>query len=73
MAWQQDALVVEIIRPATREITAVDVLLGALSLAGVMAIIAVPLGLLAGWVLIRRTRRRRPEDDHMPSIQHPRP
>ncbi len=71
MAWQQDAFVVEIIRPETPELTVVDVLVGALSLAGVLAFVALPLGLLAGWYMIRWTKRRRPETDHMPSIQHP--
>jgi len=71
VAWQQDAFIVEIIRPETPELTVVDVLVGALSLAGVLAFVALPLGLLAGWYMIRWTRHRRPESDHMPSIQHP--
>lgn len=71
MAFQQDPFIVEIIRPAAEELTVVDVLVGALSLAGVLGLIALPLGALAGWAFIRRRRSRRPEDDHMPSIQHP--
>ncbi len=60
--------IVEIIRPATEELTVVDVLVGALSLAGVFAVAAVPLGIAAGYILIRRNRRRRPESNHMPHI-----
>jgi ABC-type phosphate transport system permease subunit len=72
VAWQQqDAFVVEIIRPETPEVTVVDLLVSSLGLAGVLALVAVPLGLLAGWWLIRRSKRHRPEADHMPSIQHP--
>jgi ABC-type phosphate transport system permease subunit len=71
VAWQQDAFVVEIIRPQTPEITVVDVLVNALGLSVVLALVTLPLGAIAGWFLIRRMRRRRPEDDHMPSIQHP--
>lgn len=71
MAWQQDAFVVEIIRPETPELTVVDVLVGSLGLAGALAVAAIPLGALVGWLLIRRSRRHRPETDHMPSIQHP--
>ncbi|HQX81714.1 MAG TPA: hypothetical protein PKW63_08150 [Vicinamibacterales bacterium] len=60
--------IVEIIRPATEELTVVDVLVGALSLAGVFAIAAVPLGIVAGYLLIQWNRRRRPESSHMPHI-----
>lgn len=70
MAWQQDAFVVEIIRPETPELTVVDVLVGSLGLAGLLAVVALPLGALVGWLLIRRTRRHRPEEQHMPSITH---
>lgn len=69
MAWQQpDPFIVEIIRPETPEVTVVDVLVGSLGLAGALALVALPLGLLAGWLLIRRKQRHRPEDDHMPPI-----
>lgn len=71
MAFQPDPFIVEIIRPATEEITVVDVLVGSLSLAGVLGLLALPLGAIAGWLLIRWKQRRRPDDDHMPSIQHP--
>jgi len=71
VAFQQDPFIVEIIRPATDEITVVDVLVGSLGVAGALALAALPLGALAGWLLIRWKQRRRPEDDHMPSIQHP--
>jgi ABC-type phosphate transport system permease subunit len=59
VAWQQpEPFVVEIIRPETPEVTVVDVLVGSLGIAGILAAIAIPLGLLAGWWLIRRSRRR---------------
>ncbi|MCC7184651.1 MAG: hypothetical protein IT185_00315 [Acidobacteria bacterium] len=64
-----DSFIVEIIRPETAEVTVVDVLVGALGLAGALALVAIPLGLLAGWWLIRRKQRHRPDDDHMPSIR----
>jgi ABC-type phosphate transport system permease subunit len=60
--------IVEIIRPPTEELSVVDVLVGALSLAGVFALAAVPLGLVAGYFLIQWNRRRRPESSHMPHI-----
>ncbi len=70
VAWQQpEPFIIEIIRPETAEVTVVDVLVGSLGLAGALAVVALPLGLLAGWLLIRRKQRHRPEDDHMPSIR----
>jgi len=64
-----DSFIVEIIRPETAEVTVVDVLVGSLSLAGILAFVALPLGLLVGWLLIRRQQRHRPDEDHMPSIR----
>lgn len=60
--------IVEIIRPPTEELTVVDVLVGALGLAAVIALAAVPLGVLTGYLLIRWNRLRRPESSHMPHI-----
>lgn len=72
VAWQQpEPFIVEIIRPETAEVTVVDVLVGSLGLAGALAAVAIPLGLFAGWLLIRRKQRHRPDDDHMPSIRRP--
>lgn len=70
MFQPQDAqpFIVEIIRPPAQETTVADVLIGAFGLAGVFALAAVPLGLVAGYLLIRWNARRRPEDDHMPHI-----
>ncbi|GMV23349.1 MAG: hypothetical protein AMXMBFR57_32980 [Acidimicrobiia bacterium] len=64
----QDPFIVEIIRPETPELTVVDVLVGSLGIAGLLAFIALPLGALAGWWLIRRSRRRGLRSD-APSIQ----
>lgn len=64
----QDPFIVEIIRPQTPELTVVDVLVGSFGIAGLLAFIALPLGALAGWGLIRRSRRRGLSSD-APSIQ----
>lgn len=60
--------IVEIIRPKTPETTVVDVLVGSFGIAGILAAIAIPLGLLVGWWLIRRSRRRGLAND-VPHIQ----
>lgn len=60
--------IIEIIRPPAEETTIVDVLVGSLGLAGALAVAALPLGLVAGYLLIRWNARRRPESAHMPHI-----
>lgn len=60
--------IVEIIRPPSDELTISDLLVNSLGLAGAFAVAAIPLGLIAGYLLIRWNARRRPEDDHMPHI-----
>jgi hypothetical protein len=59
---------VEIIRPPADEQTIAGLLIGALGLAGALAVAAIPLGLVAGYILIRWNARRPPEADHMPHI-----
>ncbi|NQW04064.1 MAG: hypothetical protein HQ485_08550 [Acidobacteria bacterium] len=70
MSFLQEAqpFIVEIIRPPAQETTVADVLIGALGLAGVFALAALPLGLVAGYLLIQWHARKRPEDDHMPHV-----
>lgn len=60
--------IVEIIRPPSDELTISDLLVNSLGLAGALAVAAIPLGLIAGYLLIRWNARRRPEDNHMPHI-----
>ena len=60
--------IVEIIRPPTQELTISDLLVNSLGLAGIFALVAIPLGLIAGYLLIRWNARRPPEADHMPHI-----
>lgn len=65
---QAQPFIVEIIRPPAEEQSVADLLVGALGLAGALALVAIPLGLVAGYLLIRWNARRRPEADHMPHI-----
>ncbi|MEO6224181.1 MAG: hypothetical protein ABIP90_13115 [Vicinamibacterales bacterium] len=59
---------VEIIRPPTEQQTIADLFVNSLGLAGAFAVAAIPLGLVAGFLLIRWNARRRPDADHMPHV-----
>ena len=65
-----DAHIVSLVETPTHEITVVEVLLGALGVAGAMTLAAVTLGAVLGWLFILRSRRRGIEQEHPPSI-HP--
>ena len=65
---QPQPFIVEIVRPPSEETTVADLLVGSLGLAGALALVAIPLGLILGYVLIRWNQRRRPEADHMPHV-----
>lgn len=58
------------VRPSADELGLGDFLLGSLGVAGVMTLVALVLGGLVGWLLIRRSRKRGIEREHPPSI-HP--
>lgn len=65
---QPQPFIVEIVRPPAEETTIADLLVGSLGLAGALALAAVPLGLILGYLLIRWNHRRRPGADHMPPV-----
>ena len=59
---------VEIIRPPAEEQTIAGLLINSLGLAGALAVAAIPLGLVVGFLLIRWNARRPPEAGHMPHV-----
>jgi len=59
---------VEIIRPPTEQQTITDLLINSLGLAGALAVAAIPLGLVIGYLMIRWNARRPPEAGHMPHV-----
>ena len=63
-----DSFIVRPIREAAPETTLADVVVGALGLTGVMVIVALVLGVIVAGLMITWHRRRRPEDDHLPSV-----
>ena len=64
------AFIVRLVETPAEEVTVADVIIGSLGVAGAMTLAAVVLGLVLGWILIVRSRRRGVEGEHPPSI-HP--
>jgi hypothetical protein len=61
--------IVRVVRePAAHETTIGDVILGALGLTGALVLIALVLGALLAFVLVRWHHRHPPERDHLPPI-----
>ncbi|MEX2273505.1 MAG: hypothetical protein WD690_18700 [Vicinamibacterales bacterium] len=65
----ESAHIVRLVEQPAPEITVVDVIVGALGIAGVMTLAAVALGAVLGWLFILRSRRHGIEQEHPPSIQ----
>lgn len=66
----EGAHIIRLVEQPAPEVTVVDVIVGALGIAGLMTLAAVVLGLALGWLFILRSRRRGIEAEHPPSI-HP--
>lgn len=64
------AHIIRLVEQPAPEVTVVDVIVGALGIAGLMTLAAVVLGLALGWLFILRSRKRGIEAEHPPSI-HP--
>jgi hypothetical protein len=60
--------IVRIVREPAPETTLGDVILGALGLTGVLTLIALLLGALLAFVLIRWHHRHPPEHNHLPPV-----
>jgi len=63
-----DAFVVTVIEEPAKDLTVADLLVNSLSLAGVLVLVSIVLGGLAGWILVAWNRRRRPERHHLPPV-----
>ncbi len=66
----EGAHIVRLVEQPAPRVTVVDVIVGALGIAGAMTLTAVILGAALGWLFIVRSRRRGIEAEHPPSI-HP--
>jgi ABC-type Fe3+ transport system permease subunit len=64
----QAPMIVTLVEKATPQTDYGDVIVGSLSLAGVLGIGAMLLGGVMAFILVHWNRRHRPEQDHMPQI-----
>ena len=60
--------IVRVVREPAAETTIADVIVGALGLTGVLVLIALVLGALLAFVLVRWHHRHPPERNHLPPI-----
>jgi hypothetical protein len=60
--------IVRVVREPVQETTIGDVILGALGLTGVLLLIALALGAVLAFVLVRWHHRHPPEHDRLPSV-----
>ena len=63
-----DAFVVTVIKEPERGMTAADLLIGSFGIAGGLFLVALVLGLVAGFILVVWHRLRPPEMHHLPSV-----
>ena len=61
-------VIVTLVDKATPETTFADVIIGAFGITGVLVLIAVVLGVVMAFGLVKWHQRHRPEDDHLPPI-----
>jgi hypothetical protein len=63
--------IVTLVETPTEQTSFADVLMAAVGITGVLVLVAVVLGLVTAYGLIKWHQRHRPEDDHLPSIVTP--
>ena len=68
MQQNPEPYIVRVVREPVQETTVGDVILGALGLTGVLLLIALVLGAVLAFVLVRWHHRHPPEHDHLPPI-----
>jgi hypothetical protein len=68
LALQNGPVIVTLVDRPSDQTTFADVLLGAFGITGILVAIAVVLGGLFAFGLVKWHQRHRPEDDHMPSV-----
>ena len=68
MQQTPEPYIVRVVREPVPETTVGDVILGALGLTGVLLLIALVLGAVLAFVLVRWHHRHPPEHDHLPPV-----
>ena len=61
-------VIVTLVDKPSQETSFADVIIGALGIAGVLLLVAIALGGVTAFALVRWHRRHRPDEDHMPPL-----
>ena len=61
-------LIVQLVDKPSAQTTFGDVLIAAFGITGVLVLIAVALGAVMAFILVKWHQRHRPEEDHMPPV-----
>ena len=62
-------VIVTLVPKATDEVSWGDVIVGAFGLTGALVALAVVMGIVMAFVLVKWNKRHRPEEDHMPPLR----
>jgi len=65
---QNSPVIVTLLDKPTDQTTFADVILGAFGITGVLVLIALVLGAVMAFAMVKWNKRHRPEEDHLPSI-----
>jgi hypothetical protein len=61
-------MIVTLLDKPTQQTTFADVILGAFGITGVLVLIAMVLGAVMAFAMVKWNQRHRPEEDHLPPL-----
>jgi positive regulator of sigma E activity len=65
---QQDPIIITIVPQPERHMTVMDLFMGSFFLTALAVVVAVVLGGVVAFILVRKHKRHPPELDHLPSV-----
>jgi hypothetical protein len=68
VALQQSPVIVTLVDKPSQETSFADVIIGAFGITGVLLLVAVALGAIVAFGLVKWHQRHRPEEDHLPPV-----
>jgi hypothetical protein len=68
LALQQSPVIVTLVDKPSDQTSFADVIIGAFGITGVLLLVAIALGLIVAFGLVKWHQRHRPEEDHLPPV-----
>lgn len=68
LALQNSPVIVTLVDKPSEQMTFADVFLGAFGITGVLVVVALVLGAVLAYGLVKWNQHHRPEEDHLPPI-----